>query len=443
MSGLLDQFVAWVSAHPAAANALAALGTLGLAAILYVAGAFKWLFAKPAATTPVVVQQPPPIPPGAAGVMTLTLEAYEALRQQRGEEITARLAGASEEDRARLASEKTELASRLADIETSYAKAQETITGLRETAERYGSAIGAEKLEAARRIFDTGDFDAADSLFARVEDAGDLEVKRTAAAAFQRGKIAEEQVRWADAAEHYARAARLDEWDFEAHRKAGEFAWMAGDFASSESIIRRLFHIADEKFPGQTPERGTAHNNLGVILRARGELASAEPILREAATIRESALGKENRYFAESLNNLALLLQAMGRLDEAEPLFVEALEIGAKTIGTTHPAYATHLNNLAGLLRAMGRFDEAEPLFRQALEIGAKTIGTTHPAYATHLNNLAELLRELGRLDEAEPLFVEALEILRAKLGPDHPNTKAGEANYADFLVARDGAAPE
>ena len=304
MSGLFDQFVAWVSTNPAAASALAALGTLGLTALLYVAGVFKWLFSKPAAPTPVVVQQPPPIPPGAAGVLTLTLEEYEARQQRRGEEIAARLVGASEEDRTRLESEKSELASRLAKIETSYAKAKETIAGLRETAERYGNALGAEKLEEARRIFEEGDFDAADSLFARVEDEGDLEVERTAAAAFQRGKIAEEQVRWLDAAEHYAKAARLKP-SYDALFKAREFTWRAGDNTRAAGFGEDLIRVARAEF------------------------------------------GDESAKLAEALNEHALTIKALGRYAEAEPLYRQALEIGENTIGTAHPLYAGRLNNLA------------------------------------------------------------------------------------------------
>ena len=401
--------------------------------LLYVAGVFKWLFSKPSAPPPVVVQQPPPIPPGAAGIVTLTLEAYEALQQRRGEESEAQLAGASEEDRTRLASEKFELASRLADIETAYAKAQETITGLRETAERYANVLGAEKLEEARRIFAAGDFDAADSLFARVEDAGDLEVERTAAAAFQRGKIAEEQVRWAVAAEHYAKAARLSpSWDN--LERAGQFHWQMGLADKAIQYVEGMVEIA--KREGDDLRVSFALNSKALLLQSAGKYDEAEPLYRQAMEIDAKTIGTEHPEYATHLNNLAGLLRDMGRHDEAEPLFRQALEIDAKTIGTAHPEFAKHLNNLALLLKVMGRYAEAEPLYRQAMEIDAKTIGTAHPDYATDLNNLANLLRAMGRYDKAQPLYAQTMPILRGTLGDDHPNTRGGAANYARLLRA-------
>jgi len=254
----------WVVENRDRTTAIAtATGTI-IAILLFlgalIAGSIR-LFRHSAEQAP---QQTPPIPPGAAGVMTITLEEYEARQQRRGEEIAARLVGASEEDRARLASEKTELARRLAGIETSYAKAQETIAELREAAERYGNALGAEKLEEARRIFEEGDFDAADSLFAHVEDAGDLEVERTAAAAFQRGKIAEEQVRWADAAEHYAKAARLAP-DYGRLNKAQQFYLRAGQLHEAARWAEELVDLAKTEIGEDQPKTATALNNLGTI----------------------------------------------------------------------------------------------------------------------------------------------------------------------------------
>ena len=374
-------------------------------------------------------------PPGAAGVMTLTLEEYEALKQRRGEEITARLVGASEEDRARLASEKSELASRLADIETSYAKAQETITGLREAAERYGNALGAEKLEEARRVFEEGDFDTADSLFARVEDEGDLEVERTSAAAFQRGKIAEEQVRWADAADHYLRASLLSPKNFEAHRLAGEFLVKSGRLEEGEQIIRKLHHLTVKYFPKKSKERAISENDLGAILRARSHYRESEVHLLDAINLRNEILGAHH-LTGESLNELAGLLEDMGRYREAEPLYRQALETTKTTLGEEHPDYAAGLSNLANLLNRSGRYDEAEPLYRQALGISEAMLGAGHPNHATHLNNLAELLRATGRYDEAEPLYRQALETTKTTLGEEHPDYSIRLNNLGLLLTA-------
>ncbi len=360
------------------------------------------------------------------------LARHEASLRDRLAEIAAEV-DAGENERETLLAEKAAVAEKLQNLETSYAKAQETITGLREAAERYGNSLGAEKLEEARRIFADGDFDAADSLFARVEDEGDLEIERTAAAAFQRGKIAEEQVRWADAAEHYAKAARLVP-TFAHHRQDWDFAWKLGRYEQALAISKALSETAVLEFGEESHETVTALSCRALSLRDLGRYEEAEPLYRQALEIGKATIGEGHPGYATCLNNLASLLQDMGRHAAAEPLFRQAMEIDAKTIGTAHPDYATHLNNLAGLLQDMGRHDEAEPLFRQAMEISGNTLGTAHPAYATRLNNLALLLQDMGRYDEAGPLYRQALEIGAKTIGTAHPDYAAGLNNLAGLL---------
>ena len=133
-----------------------------------------------------------------------------------------------------------------------------------------------------------------------------MEVEQAARAAYGRGEIAEAEIRWHDAAKHYARAARLDP-SFDALRKASEFAWRAGD--------------ADQAFRWGEELIATAKN------------------------------GGDEEDIATALNNHALSLQAFGKYEEAEGLYREALAIAEKTIGVEHPNYAIRLNNLAGVLQ--------------------------------------------------------------------------------------------
>ncbi len=318
----------------------------------------------------------------------------------RGLEVDEKLSTASEGERARLEAEKAEIARRLADVEGALKEREEKIHKLEALLDRAGNEIGGDRLAEARAALRQGDFSKADDLFAEIEAREQMAVQSAARAAYGRGEIAEEQVRWADAAAHYGRAAGLDQ-TFDTLYKAREFAWRAGDNTRAAGFGEELIRVAREEF------------------------------------------GDESTELATALNEHALTIDALGKYAEAESLYRQALEIGEKTIGTEHPNYAIRLNNLANLLHAMGRHDEAEPLYRQALEIDANTIGTEHPDYATRLSNLALLLHDKGRHGEAGPLYVEALEILRAKLGPDHPNTKKVEANYATFLAERSAAAPE
>lgn len=179
----------------------------------------------------------------------------------------------------------------------------------------------------------------------RREDAAREEAKLV----FKLGEIAEGRVDWANAAQHYARAADLAP-DFERLFKAREFAWRAGDYPAA--------------------------------------LRLGEDLLRIART------GTDRRQLATAMNEHGLTLRATGRLDEAEPLYREDLEIWRGTLAPRHPAVATTLNNLALLLRATGRADQATPLYLEATAIFHAALGDTHPDTRLIARNTPDHLRD-------------------------------------------------
>ena len=255
-------------------------------------------------------------------------------------------------------------------------------------------------------------------MFERLEARTATEVTKNANAHYALGQIAEEQVRWADAARHYARAADLAR-SFANLLKAREFTWRAGDYPSALALGSALIDTAQAEFGDDTTQHATALNEHALSLEATGRFDEAEPLYRQAIKIGAKTLAEDHPAYAIDLNNLAELLNNLaGHRDRCWA-----------------PAYATWLNNLA-----TGRFDEAEPHFRQAIEIGAKTLGEDHPAYATRLNNLALLLQATGRFDGAEPLYRQAIEVLEVALGPDHPSTVTVRENLEIFLRQKGGA---
>ena len=480
---MFDQVLAWIGANIELTGVLLAIAGM-------VGGAIAWavrLFQKksdPFNVTPsVTVEQHPTainidtdtIPVGASGKITLTLEAYESRIQDARDEVLAQIPDASGEQLQLLNRKREEYEKRLSDIEPAFEQARARIIQLEAIIEREGNLLGAEDLEEADEALANGDFDAAEQLLIRIEDQGDPEVKRTARAAYGRGQIAEEQVRWLDAADHYAKAARHDP-TYDNLQKAGEFFWRAGryeealrsgqdlltlskrehgeespetamalndlaiwyeklgQYDQAETLFRQTIEIDKATIEEMHPGYAAHLNNLANLLRSMGRYEEAEPLFWRVLEIDKATIGETDPDYAIHLNNLAVLLQKMGRFDESEPLLIQAIEIDKATIGEKHPGYAIRLNNLAGLIEKMGRYKEAEPLYRQAIEIGKATIGETHPDSAIWLNNLALLLRTMGRLDEALGTFGEALAIFRKTLGPDHPNTRAGAANYAILL---------
>ena len=365
----------------------------------------------------------------------------------------------------------TELQNRLQNPEAALADAKATIAKLEDALAREGNAIGEARMAEAREALEAGDFSIADDIFADIEAREQLAVERAARAAFARGEIAEQEVRWHDAAKYYTRAASVNPTALNIS-KAQAFLQNAGDYAGSLYWGQQLIPAVIRDEGEGSVSHATCLNNLAALYEAQGKYDLAEPLFLQAIEIGKKTLGEDHPNYAKWLNNLALLYKTQGKYDLVEPLYLQAIEIGKKTLGEEHPNYATWLNNLALLYQAQGKFDLAEPLFLQAIAIGKKTLGEDHPEYAirignlaglylsqerlfeaeplrkqeykimttvhgadhphvaTAANNLAELYRAQGKFDLAEPLYQSAFAILTKSLGPDHPSTQTVQANY-------------
>lgn len=375
--------VAWLKGNEGLLTALVSIATLGgviIATVVYVWKTLKKWFARGELT--------------GTSALTLTAEGFLDWQNKLKADLEEKLQAASAADKEQLRARIAELESQIADPESALEAAQERIADLEQRLARMGNDIGGDRLAQAHEALKKFDYSVADDIFAEIEERQKLEVQQAARAAFGRGEIAEAEVRWRDAADHYERAARLDP-NYETLIKAGEFLWRAGRHKEATKYEQELVSYAKENY------------------------------------------GEEDPKTAIAINNLAASYRANGTYDEAELLYREALEIGRKTIGEGHPDHAARLNNLATLLGVTGRYEEAEPLFHGALEIDRKTIGKGHPDYAMHLNNLARLLHATGRYDEAERALREALSIFETTLGAEHPSTIGAAENLKIFLADR------
>ncbi len=289
--------------------------------------------------------------------------------------------------------------------------------------------LGENRILSALNAFSKLNYGEIDDLLAETEQKGLL---IAANAAFGRGLIAEDAVKWQDAAKHYANAARLNP-TFGKLAKARVFTWRSGDYMAALRLGEDLIEVARKH--GSQEMLAAAMNEHAVTLTALGHYKDAEQLFRRALKIERSINGKVHLDYASCLNNLAGAAKAQGRLVEAEKLFCQALKISRSATGEFHPDFASHLNNFARVLAMQGHFTEAETFFRQSLEIDRKTIGEAHPDHAIHLKNLAILLEQLFRFAEAKSLYAQMLQIWRNSLGNTHPFTQKGAADYLDLLL--------
>ena len=373
-----------------------------------------------------------------------------------------------------------EIQKKLENVEEDY---QDRLTELAETKAmlaRYQNQVDVDKRDAAFAAIDRGDTTLAQALFKELSHKASLRredaAKEEAELEFELGKLAEAEIRWADAAAHYARAAQLDP-SFDALQKASDYAERSGDYeqalrysgdlvalandmqdqiklsdalnehalnnrklgnySKAEALYQQALEIDRATIGEGHPKYATRLNNLALAMKSQGRYGEAEALYQKALEIDRTTIGEGHPDYAARLNNLALAVQAQGRYGEAEALFQQALEIDRATIGEGHPRYALRLNNLAGVFEDQGRYGEAESLYQQAMEIDRTTIGEGHPNYSIRLNNLALAVQAQGRYGEAEALYQQALEIGRATIGEGHPSYAIRLNNLAGVVKAQ------
>lgn len=392
--------------------------SLILAIILAIVAFTYWLATRKVVPKVEVINQQTPIitPPN---TVIMDTEAFITLQTRLREETRAELAQTHGEERKHLQDKIDTLNARLANPDEALAQQQAIIINLEDQLTRRGNQLGGDATLAAKTALEAGDFTKARALFETLAAETAPDVQTHADAAFALGQIAEAEVRWHDAAGHYATTACLNP-TFDSLSKAREFAWRAGDYAGAFRHGEDLLVIA-RKDPDQT-KLAHALNEHALTLKAQGRYADAETLCKQALEIGRKIFGEGHPNFATQLNNLANVLQAQRRYPEAETLLKQTLEIARKSIGAAHPDFATHLNNLAIVFRAQSRYFEAEELFRLAMAIDRNTIGEEHPDFAIDLNNLAGVVQLQGRYAEAEALFIQALEIDRNTIGEAHPD---------------------
>ena len=317
----------------------------------------------------------------------------------------------------------------LANLPQAFEKAQAQIADLKAKLKREGNEIGAEKLAVAITALEQGDFSKADELFAEIEAREELAVKRSARATFARGEIAEQEVRWSDAAKHFARAAHLDPC-FNTLNRAQKSAFLIGDYDSALSLSLQADEVTITECGEDSIQYATILNNRGGLYKAQKLYDKAELLYQQALKINTKELGEEHPQTATNLDNLAVLYLQQDKCKEAFPLFNKALKIYNKTLGKNHHDTAICMNNFASNYHKQGNYKKSILLHKEALKICKKELGKAHPQTANCFNNLGGVYNKIKHYKKANSMFRQALEILETTLGPDHPHTKWVKKNY-------------
>jgi|GEM_PF-6597614 len=177
--------------------------------ILYSTGALGKLFGR--SSPAIAEEQPEGFDEAQAefdpeNTRILTLDQYESRLKTRETELRAELTAAHADEKALLQAQIDELTKQQEHPEDAFKAFKTRISELEAL---LGNAETEDEQEA-KAALDAGDLIKADDIFARIQAAQAQNIKKAAKAAYARGEIAKEQIRWKDAATHFAEAARLD-----------------------------------------------------------------------------------------------------------------------------------------------------------------------------------------------------------------------------------------
>jgi tetratricopeptide (TPR) repeat protein len=196
------------------------------------------------------------------------------------------------------------------------------------------------------------------------------------------GRIATEEGRFVDAAQHYARLEQA-----------------------------RLNHS----------DTATLHRNLADLANAQYRFADAERYAQRALHMRRADPHATAVDVAQDVAVLAAALAGQHRYGEARHLFGQALATYRTAQPIRHDEIAMCLYNLAGIEHDGGYLRAAAPLYRDALAIKQRLFEPTHPDIVLIMSNLAIVLRDIGYRDEAASYFEQALVIAEYTFPTHHP----------------------
>ena len=183
-----------------------------------------------------------------------------------------------EDTRARLAeaeagsdlAEKAEiLEDRLADPEAALLEAEKTVQDLRALLERDSNELGGPLLSRARDALEHLDYREAEAVFEEIEEREAPGIARAARAAYARGVVAELDIRWADAARHFGRAAGMKPTN-ENLAKAGTYAWRAGEYETALGFAAQCVKLCREEGKRDDHALASALNNQALTFEMLG-----------------------------------------------------------------------------------------------------------------------------------------------------------------------------
>ena len=267
-------------------------------------------------------------------------------------------------------------------------------------------------------------------IFAEIEKNKKLTARRSARIALVRGAIAEQQLRWKDAAKYYRDATRAYPC-FETLVFAQRLFVNMGSYDSALTFSAKAKKATSTAYGENSEQYVTIIGNLAETYQLLGKYQKAESIYLQVIDICEKHSMKSDSLIAN--NNLGVIYLAQQDYTKALSTFNEVLAIKEKMLGKNHPDTTSMMNNIAYIYALQGQYTKAEEFYKRAIKIRHNALGENNRENGTTFNNLAQLYVQQNRYNDAEECYQKAIQILKNTLVPDHPTIKTVEASYEIF----------
>lgn len=269
-------------------------------------------------------------------VVGYTIEKHEAILKSREAHLRVDLTRASTAEKQVIQLELSIVRERLVGLKTSYDEAVQENARLKSELAAFAEYIPDDEIIRAQDALEIGDKSTADAILNAAEERSQNIFRSSARMAYLRGEIAEGEIRWQDALDHYKRAYGQDA-TLEHQQAYARLSWQMGKWDDAVTLLKDILKKVAAEHGKAGNEYATALNNLAMIYHYTGRYSDAEPLYDQALSITRRVLGADHLDTASSLNNLVGLYYEQGRYAKATPVYMEAVEIMERVVGAEHP----------------------------------------------------------------------------------------------------------
>jgi len=352
----------------------------------------------------------------------ISLLDYEAGLKRREKEVRQELETANDAQREIHLKELDTLHQKMANIEDSHAQRLTEIENLKTALENLKTNISDNELKSALVALDQGNTDEAKALLESITEKEDEGIKPFAEARFQLGKIAEQEIDYETAFNHYKRAVQFAPDNSLYLNAVGFLSNTLGQYDKAIEYFEKVLTSDLKTFGEDHPNVTTDWNNIGTTWHNLGQYDKAIEYYEKALTSDLKNYDEDHPNVAIDWNNLGSVWDSLGQYDKAIEYYEKALTSDLKTYDEDHPNVAIRWNNLGAAWSNLGQYGKAIEYYEKALTSDLKTYDEDHHNVAVQWNNLGSAWHNLGQYDKAIEYYEKALTSDLKTYDEDHPN---------------------